>query len=1323
MLTLRYVTLNMGHVTLTLRYVTLNMGYVTLNMGYVTLNMGYVTLNMGHVTLTMSHVTFTFDMSRFLDDQVGFIVGRHYWNCGCTAAWRVSLAAELAIGVDLRAIGPDRLPKRESSWVHNSLSTLQYMVKAVGWFRERSPAIGYGALHRSLPCRSTQPRTTQLLNTHRHPEIFTMDKQRIQADLDLINTLLNCASNEQRTEILQANIHSIDLELVHVMEVVAVQMEQKENRKASEWLESLAMELAEAINFWYELNQKAIKFYHHGKYVEAVNYAEQALDVARKLWGEKHPSVATSLNHLAELYQSQGRFSEAEPLYIEALQIRKRLLGDAHPDVATNLNHLAELYRSQGRFTEAEPLYIEALQMRKRLLGDAHPDVASSLNNLAALYRNQGRLTEAEPLYIEALQMRKRLLGDAHPDVASSLNNLAALYRNQGRLTEAEPLLIKALQMRKILLGEAHPDVATSLHHLAALYSSQGRLTEAEDLYIEALQMRKRLLGDAHPDVATNLNNLAELYQSQGRLTEAEPFYNEALQMRKRLLGDAHPDVAASLNHLAELYQSQGRLTEAEPFYNEALQMRKRLLGDAHPDVAASLHHLAGLLVLTGSPAEALARMTEATEVEDNILRRTFAFSSEKDRLTYIQSMRKNFEAFLSLVLNYLQGSPEAVQAALDLVLRRKALSASALAAQNQALYSGHYPHLTAEFKQLRRLSEEIVHLTFAIPEADELSSIKETLQQKQIEYDNLQRQLAKQVPEIKLQEQARDRRAVALELPEGSRLVEFVCTRIFDFTAPRGKEWKPARYLAFILPAQQPDAVQLIDLGEAEHINRLIQVFRDVASLQSDSPFSVLLSDSKESPAINRGNRLEMWDTDSFSECPILEYDLPAEVLQLREALFDKISPYLKNSKHLILAPDGRLNLVPFQLLPLEGEKMLMDSYSISYLSVGRDILRTKISAPRPASPPVVIADPDFDWKPSGWVEPSETQQPVNNVNVGFRSSTLPTTLAGTIFNRAPGTRFLGESVAKMLGIKPYLDREALLSHITTDNCPSILLIATHGVMIQENGKERQSYVDLVTLLLKCPTEREENIILQNYSWLLDNELVREIENLATILDDIRYHKIANNLRNIAAKLDVKYRYTKLQDNRLSAPVENPMLRSGLALAGANTWLSGGKLPIEAGKGFLFAQEVAGLDLWANELTVLSACQTGMGDIQLGEGVFGLRRAFAIAGTRTLIMSLWSVPDRVTALLMERMFADLEKGKGRGEALQSAQNYIRRITVGELRQSELGLEVLKEQMGVVELKSDTKLPWDDEVRLLEHPYYWGAWICQGETKPMVTGE
>jgi CHAT domain-containing protein len=153
----------------------------------------------------------------------------------------------------------------------------------------------------------------------------------------------------------------------------------------------------------------------------------------------------------------------------------------------------------------------------------------------------------------------------------------------------------------------------------------------------------------------------------------------------------------------------------------------------------------------------------------------------------------------------------------------------------------------------------------------------------------------------------------------------------------------------------------------------------------------------------------------------------------------------------------------------------------------------------------------------------------------------------------------------------------------------------------------------------------------------------------------------------------------------RLSGPImENPMLRSGLALAGANTWLKAGTAPDEAEDGLLTAEDVTGLDLLATELVVLSACETGLGQFHVCEGVFGLRRAFVLAGARTLVMKLWKVPDESTRELMENFYSRLSAGEGRAEAL---------------RQAQLAMKAR-----------------------YSSPFHWGAFICQGDPSPLGLG-
>ena len=118
----------------------------------------------------------------------------------------------------------------------------------------------------------------------------------------------------------------------------------------------------------------------------------------------------------------------------------------------------------------------------------------------------------------------------------------------------------------------------------------------------------------------------------------------------------------------------------------------------------------------------------------------------------------------------------------------------------------------------------------------------------------------------------------------------------------------------------------------------------------------------------------------------------------------------------------------------------------------------------------------------------------------------------------------------------------------------------------------------------------------------------------------------------------------------------EHPLLLSGLFLAGANQRAAAvGDDPTN--DGVLTAYEISALDLTRADLVVLSACGTGLGSVQKGEGVYGLRRAFQMAGAQTVVTSLWPVSDRETARFMKRLYADPDTSvAGRMRELQLAQ-------------------------------------------------------------------
>jgi CHAT domain-containing protein len=276
------------------------------------------------------------------------------------------------------------------------------------------------------------------------------------------------------------------------------------------------------------------------------------------------------------------------------------------------------------------------------------------------------------------------------------------------------------------------------------------------------------------------------------------------------------------------------------------------------------------------------------------------------------------------------------------------------------------------------------------------------------------------------------------------------------------------------------------------------------------------------------------------------------------------------------------------------------------------------------------------------------------------------------------PGTRVEGERVGQRLKVQPLLTSAALEGRLKACRSPRILHLATHGFFLADQQRNLDQF---------------------------DRDLDQFGRNL--------------ELMSVEAESGI---------GRLSGPgMENPMLRSGLALAGANTFLRRALPPAEAEDGLLTAEDVAGLDLLDTELVVLSACETGLGAVYLGEGVFGLRRAFIVAGAKTLVMSLWKVPDLATAFLMDRFYENLlSRGMERDLALSEARRATRDVIVRELRNDWLS-EAMIERFaagddGAKRALQDLAEKPDDH-RPFEHPFYWGAFICQGDTAPLPTAD
>ncbi|MDB9388258.1 tetratricopeptide repeat protein [Microcystis aeruginosa CS-583] len=915
------------------------------------------------------------------------------------------------------------------------------------------------------------------------------------------------------------------------------------------------------------LTQQVIQLYQQGKYNEAIPLAEQALAIHKQQLGDNHPSTASSLNNLAELYQSQGRYSEAEPLYKQALAIFKQQLGDNHPNTATSLSSLAALYRDIGRYSEAEPLYQQALAIWKKQLGDNHPLTAQSLNNLALLYESQGRYQEAESIYQDILFIVKKQLGDNHSSTATSLNNLALLYDSQGRYSEAEPLLKEALDIRKQQLGDNHPDTAQSLNNLAALYESQGRYSEAEPLYQQALAIRKQQLGDNHPDTATSLNSLATLYYSQYDIPQAINYRTQALAVEEYNLSEnlKMGDDKQKQDYMAKVSGTTDEVIslnlQAAPNNPEATRLALKTILERKGRI---------LDVLTNS-LQILRQQINDPEIKE-LLEQYSQKQTELSNLTFQQEDKNKKEEYSALSASTIRKYylDELLPANLVFDMQQLQQTSQRLADISNRVRSASdsidraFQFLNGIIKwkiEVIVLENDASQRRQRIQTTEKISSIN-TIHQDLIKIAD---QLSRRSAEFRNLSQPITLEGIQKLIPADAALVEIVRYRPVNPKAPENQRFGIPRYAVYIL---YPNGdIKAKDLGEAKPIDDKLIYFRN--------------------------NLADVDKVTGIPQTPIPQ--LKESARQLDETLMQPIRQLLGNTKTILLSPDAALNLIPFEALVDENNQYLVENYHITYLTSGRDLLRLKDKFASQQSP-LIVADP-FYGKAGEKV-----------------ALTRSIDLSEFTFPGLPGTEEEAKAIKNILPQATVLTgSQATENAVKQVKKPNILHIATHGFFKPESNLSERNPGER-----NSPLQGERNVI------------------------------------------------------------ENPLLRSGLVLAGVTIGQSAGD------DGVLTALETTNLNLVGTKLVVLSACDTGKGDIKIGQGVYGLRRALVIAGSESQLISLWKVSDDATKDLMVAYYGRLQKGEGRSEAL---------------RQIQLGM-----------LKGEKQ----------KHPFYWASFIPSGDATSMT---
>ncbi|HEU4411144.1 MAG TPA: CHAT domain-containing tetratricopeptide repeat protein [Polyangiaceae bacterium] len=988
------------------------------------------------------------------------------------------------------------------------------------------------------------------------------------------------------------------------------------------------------------LNEEAKRLQGEGAYAKAVPLAERALALREGVLGPNHTDVAKSLNDLAVLYKDQGAYGKAEPLHLRALRIREKALGSEHPLVAESLSNLGVLYKEQGAYAKAEPLYQRALRVRERALGPNHPDVAQSLNNLAELYRVHGAYTQAEPLYQRALSLREKAFGPEHPDVAKSLNNLALLCREQGAYAKAEPLHLRALHLYEKALGPEHPLVASSLNNLALLYKEQGAYAKAEPLYQQALAIREKALGPEHPLVAQSLGNLAVLYQAQGAYAKAEPLHQRSLRLFEKTLGPEHPDVARSLNNLALLYKEQGAYEKAEPLYERAVRLFEKALGPEHPLVASSLDNLAVLYKEQGAYEKAEPLHLRAMRLFEK------AFGPEHPDVA---------ESLSNLAVLYqAQGAYEKAEPLYERAVRlfekalgpehplvAESLSNLTVLYQAQGQRRLALAHATrAEALRERRLGTELA----VLPEPRK-RQLLQTL-----------RGVAQRTTSFHAHDAPADAEALRLALTVALRRKGRVLDEVAGAQAGLRRHLTPAlRAELDALTAKQAQLVALrdaarpeqaetvraleeeVDRREAE-LSRKSAAFRTqtapvtVERVQAALPEGAALVEVVRYQRFDSKDALRPWKEAHYGAY-LLRRRGPPRWVALGEA--EPVERAVRAARRALTERAGDGNGQP--AIPAREARAALRALDARVLAPVRQAL---------GEVPHLLVSPDgalhtvpfealIDERGTYLLERSlvtylGSGRDLLRMGERLPARSGPLVLAAPDYGpgREPFAPLRGAAAEAEAVRQLFPDARVLPGAAATREAlvgargPRFVLLSTHGFL------ERPGLPGQPAAASPPPPLHERGTVLRSALPAEGGDPERALE------------------------------------------------RAGLALAGANV----------RPEGLVSGRDLAGLDLGGTRLVVLSACETGLGQLQDGEGVYGLRRALAIAGAEAQVTSLWSVNDAATGELMRAYFGALRDGVGRSEALRRAQ-------LGLLRQQRY-----------------------------QHPSYWAAFVPAGDWRPLEGG-
>ena len=1019
------------------------------------------------------------------------------------------------------------------------------------------------------------------------------------------------------------------------------------------------------------LKEEIFKEYNSKNYEKGTKKALLLLKIVESEFTENHKEISEALHQVVFLYNKQRLFNQAESYLLRAIDIDKKIYGENSYIAISNYKNLATLHMRQNKYNPAKEITLKTVVIQEKILGKNHIDLSISFNRLGKINHRLFDYDQAEYFYLKSLEIKEKNLIATDNQIITILNNLGNLYIDQNLFEKGEKTLMKALKLsnennneEEVLtyiinrsLGRLYyneglgddsikyyknalniieksndiDDIEKSktLNDLSTIYMDKRQLNKALELAMRALKIKQEVLGEKNRSTELTIFRIGNIYDLQGSIDKAEFFYQKSLDINRKLLESrefyTYIDLDRSLRALADIYTRKGQYIKSEELIKEGQSLVKEAVGENHKFLANSHHDLARLYNTQGLNKKAIDQYKIALDIKEKELGET--------------------HPDLAILLNGLANL----------------YSKIGLYKKSQLLYERSL--------NIDKNSKDNNHPDFGTLH----NNIANTyLRQGLFEKAAFHNELSSRIALNYIQREAPF-------LPKFDRI---------DFKETASSSLRLA--LTYLNKNKAGDNLAMFNRlnfhGLLERIERLQSKFEKSQASQTNllknlrkitqEISSIKTSDDERNYLRKERARLQTKLYNLLPELNLKTIEL-TQVAELipKNGLLIEYQTYFKiderwgstnqffkdepNLVALLLYPNNDVIAIDLGLVTPIEEKIQLALEATETASSDQQQLWDEVSQ--------LVIEPlakQLEGKEQIFISPDAELN-----RVPFAALKSPTT-----------NQFLGE--AKKIRLLT-TGRELLdLANNSSKNNQKPLVIANPSfdldsapvpISTPETSSDSQDRSgDLLSRTWKAlpGTAIEGKTIAQ----ITDANLLTQTQATALAIQEANTPKIFH----IAS-----HAYYLPPEEK---EIENPLLRSGIVLAGANNPEDN-----QQDDGYLTALEVTKLDLKGTQMVVISGCESGKGDIQSGEGVYGLKRAIAVAGARSSLLSLWKVDDAATAAFMESFYQRLKDGQGRADALLEIQKDFR----------------------------EKKITSGDPVKDWSEPYYWAAFQLSGDWTPI----